>query len=363
MLIRSRAPVRIDFAGGWTDVALFTEESKGLVANAAINIYSYATITHQFPLDSIAKRRESGEQESTPESSELRRVLDKSIRIYSADFDTFIEAEDIRKLEYDGNIDLVKAAIRKMSIEEGGFDLITQSTAPPGSGLGTSAAMSVALVGVLGELKGSALLPYEYAEFASSIEKHELGILGGKQDHYASAIGGISFMEFMGEDVKTSHLHIAPDIRYELEKNLVLCYTGKSRLSGNIHQNVTDAYKSRNPKTLEALRNLRSIAETVKTTLMRGKLTDFGELLSENWENQKALHPSVTNEQIDQLFEIALSHGAIGGKACGAGGGGCLLFYCKPDQEHRVRRKLGEAGVTLIDFNFDFDGLRTWQAN
>jgi D-glycero-alpha-D-manno-heptose-7-phosphate kinase len=349
MLIRSRAPVRVDFAGGWTDVALFTEESKGLVANAAINIYSYATLSHKT-------------QETSADSGKLQRVLDKSIRIYSVDFDTFIEAEDIRKLEYDGNIDLVKAAIRKMSIEAGGFDLITQSTAPPGSGLGTSAAMGVALVGVLGALKGATLLPYEYAELASSIERHELGILGGKQDHYASAVGGFSFMEFLGEEVKTSHLQIAPDVRYELEKNLVLCYTGKSRLSGDIHQNVTDAYKSGEQKTRQALRNLKGVAESVKEALMRGQLTDFGQLLSENWANQKALHPSVTNEQIDNLFKIALNHGAIGGKACGAGGGGCLLFYCKPDGEHHVRRKLEEAGVTILDFNFDFEGLQTWRA-
>ncbi len=349
MLIRSRAPVRIDFAGGWTDVALFTEESKGLVANAAINIYSYVTLS--------CKR-----QQHTPESSKLQRVLDQSIRIYSADFDTFIEAEDIRQLEYDGNIDLVKAAIRKMRIETGGFDLTTQSIAPPGSGLGTSAAMGVALVGVLGAFTGATLLPYEYAELASSIERHELGILGGKQDQYASAVGGISFMEFMGEEVKTSRLQIAPDVRYELEKNLVLCYTGKSRLSGNIHQNVTDAYKNGEEKTREALRNLKAIAGSVKNALMKGQLTDFGELLGENWENQKALHPSVTNEQIDKLFKIALGHGAIGGKACGAGGGGCLVFYCKSDQEYRVRQKLQEAGATIIDFNFDLDGLQTWKA-
>ena len=349
MLIRSRAPVRIDFAGGWTDVARFTQESRGLVANAAINIYSYAT---------IAAKADNG----VTASGELKRVLDKSIRIYSADFDTFIEAQDIRALEYDGNIDLVKAAIRQMSIEEGGFDLITQSNAPPGSGLGTSAAMGVALVGVLGALKNATLLPYEYAELASSIEKNQLGILGGKQDHYASAIGGVSFMEFMGESVKTSSLQISPNARYELEKNLVLCYTGKSRLSGDIHQNVTDAYKNGQKTTLEALRNLRSTAEAVKNALMRGNLNDFGQLLNENWENQKALHPSVTSSDIDQLFELAQRYGAVGGKACGAGGGGCLLFYCRPGHEHHVRRKLKEAGVTVLDFNFDFDGLRMWRA-
>ena len=350
MLIRTRAPVRIDFAGGWSDVALFTKHSKGFVVNGAINRYAYATLRYE-------------RQTAQDDSVELQRVLDKSIRIYSADFDTFIEADDVRQLEYDGNVDLVKAAVRRMSIQIGGFDLITQSTAPPGSGLGTSASMGVALVGALGALKEATYLPYEYAEFASTIERHELGILGGKQDHYASALGGIHFMEFQGEEVKTSPLRFPPHIRYELEKNLVLCYTGKSRLSGNIHQNVTDAYKSGQPSVREALETLKAIAEATKTALMRGRLTEFGELLTENWNNQRKLHPSVTNEQIESLFKIAMAHGAIGGKACGAGGGGCLLFYCEPTREHNVRQKLEDAGAQVIDVNFDFDGLQMWKTS
>ena len=348
MLIRTRAPVRIDFAGGWSDVALFTEETKGLVVNGAINRYAYATLV----CDS---------QTTFPDSVELQRILDKKIRIYSADFDTFVGAEDVRQLEYDGNIDLVKAAVRQMSIQIGSFDLITQSNAPPGSGLGTSAAMGVALIGVLGAIKDITYLPYQYAELASSIERHELDILGGKQDHYASAIGGISFMEFQGEEVKTSHLKLPAHIRYELEKSLVLCFTGQSRLSGNIHQNVTQAYKSGEEGVRKALENLKSIAESTKAALIRGRFSDFGELLTENWTNQKKLHTSVTNEKIDKLFKIAKEHGAIGGKACGAGGGGCLLFYCQPTREHNVRQKLEEAGSRIIDFNFDVDGLQMWR--
>jgi D-glycero-alpha-D-manno-heptose-7-phosphate kinase len=350
MLIRARAPVRIDFAGGWSDVALFTEHSKGLVVNGAINLYAYATLRCE-------------RQTTQDDSVELHRILDKSIRIYSADFDTFIEADDVRQLEYDGNIDLVKAAVRRMSIQIGGFDLITQSNAPPGSGLGTSAAMGVALVGVLGALKEATYLPYEYAELASTIERHELGILGGKQDHYASALGGLHFMEFQGEEVKTSSLRLPPHTCYELEKNLVLCYTGKSRLSGNIHQNVTSAYKSADPSVRDALETLKAIAEATKMALMRGRLTEFGELLTQNWYNQKKLHPSVTNEQIEHLFKIATTHGAIGGKVCGAGGGGCLLFYCEPTREHSVRQKLEDAGARVIDVNFDFDGLQMWRVS
>ena len=350
MLIRARAPVRIDFAGGWTDVALFTEESNGLVVNAAINIYSFATIACE------GGQVACGSPRQQPDSK-------NSVRLYSADFDVYVESPDVSQLEYDGNIDLVKAAVRKMLEKGNGFGLSTQSIAPPESGLGTSAAMGVALVGVISAFKESPLLPYECAELASSIERHELEILGGKQDHYASAVGGINFMEFMGEEVRTSSLKIAPEVCYELEKNLVLCYSGRSRPSGNIHQNVTDAYMNNDVRTRTALRNMKEIARAAKTALMHGELSNFGQLLNENWENQKSLHPSVTNEHIDGLFNTALTGGAIGGKACGAGGGGCLVFYCKPDQEHRVRQRLEDSGAKIIDFNFDFGGLQTWRVD
>ncbi|HIE30110.1 TPA: GHMP kinase, partial [Candidatus Poribacteria bacterium] len=154
-----------------------------------------------------------------------------------------------------------------------------------------------------------------------------------------------------------------PHILLELEKNLVLCYTGKSRLSSNIHQNVVDSYCQKDISTLEALRSLKQIAIDMKKALLKNDLCAFGELLSENWQNQKRLHHSVTNPQIDELFELALKNGALGGKACGAGGGGCLVFYCEPDKEHLVRKTLEKAGVKIIDFNFDFTGLQTWSAS
>jgi len=344
-IIKARTPVRVDFSGGWTDVALFTEESKGFVVNAAINIYSYVTV----------KKFSDSEVPAKPE------LRNKSVRIYSADFDVYEEAEEVRRLEYNGNVDLAKAAIKQMGMR-GGIDIITRSNAPAGSGLGTSASMGVALIGALSAFSGKLLLPYEFAEQASLIEQRELGILGGKQDHYASALGGINFMEFIGEEVKVSKLLLSQGVICELEKNLVLCYTGKSRLSGDIHHRVREAYQKSEPKTRQALKNLKSIAFEMKNALLSEDLESFGKLLNENWENQKELHSSVTNPQIDEIIRIAKTNGAIGGKACGAGGGGCLLLYVQPDLEHIVRRKLEENNVTVIDFNFDFNGLQIWKA-
>jgi len=351
MQIRSRAPVRIDFSGGWTDVALFAQEESGAVVNAAINICSYVSATPRGEIKKTTK--EHGYRWYKTER-------DSTISIYSADFDVYQEAAEIKKLEYDGNMDLAKAAIKRLNITRG-VDVITRSNAPAGSGLGTSAAMGVALIGALSKMDNSVLLPYEIAELASAIEQEELNILGGKQDQYASALGGFNFMEFFGEGVKASPLHLSQDTLCELEKSLILCYTGKSRLSSNIHQHVRNAYLGGQEDTLNALKSLKQIAVEMKNAFLKGKLDTFGKLLNENWENQKRLHPSVTNLQIDALFELALNNGAIGGKACGAGGGGCLVFYCATDEEHKVRRQLEAEDIKVIDFNFDFDGLQIWK--
>ena len=344
--VRARAPVRIDLAGGWTDVAQFAEPQPGAVVNAAISIYSYATISRQEEAVAAARRglKDGG-----------------NLTIYSADFDVFVQAKNIKKLEYDGQVDLVKAAVRRMGLPVG-FDIITRSNAPAGCGLGTSATMGVALLAALAEISKKKMLPYEVAELASDIEKSDLGIRGGKQDHYASALGGFNFMEFFGERVRFASLPVPADAQLELQKNLVLCYTGKSRLSGDIHAHVAAAYESGEAATCGAIERLKEIACSVKEALMHGQLDRFAELLSENWENQKRLHPSVTNDQIEKLFETARGAGAIGGKACGAGGGGCLLFYATPDREHVLRGALEKAGVQVIDFEFTNRGIETWWA-
>jgi D-glycero-alpha-D-manno-heptose-7-phosphate kinase len=324
--------VRIDLAGGWTDVPPFSAEVGGAVVNAAINRYAYATLVPR---------------------------PDEHIQIVSADFDQFLEVRSFRDLEYDGNLDLIKAAVRRLGIQRG-MDIFVRCDAPPGSGTGSSASIGVALLGLLNLLQGDRLSPHEIAELAHLLETEELHVAGGKQDQYAAAVGGVNFLEFQDPAVAVSPLRLAAGVVSELEKHLVLCYTGKSRISGNIISTVMNAYQQGVPATTRALHRLKEIAREMESALLRGDLAAFGRLLSENWACQKALDPSVTNPQIDALFELALASGAIGGKALGAGGGGCLLFFCQGDREHLVRRKLAEAGTQIIDFNLDFHGLETW---
>lgn len=332
MIIRARAPIRMDFAGGWTDVPPFSEREGGAVINATINRYTYATLM--------------------PRS-------DNTIRIISADFDIFLEVKDFKQLEYDGNLDLIKAAIRVLGIKQG-MDLYVRCDAPPGSGTGSSSSISVALIGLLNTLQKEKLSPHEIAKLGRVLELRELHIAGGKQDYYASALGGINFLEFEDPAVSNSRLKISEATIAEMEKHMVLCYTGKSRLSGNIISTVMGAYQRGEEKTTQALFNLKRIAQEMKSTLLIGDMKKFASLLDENWKNQKMLDDSTTNEQIDLLFKAAYSAGAVGGKALGAGGGGCLLFYCEDNREHEVRKALQNMGAQIIDFNFEFQGLVTW---
>ena len=332
MKIRARAPIRIDFGGGWTDVPPFSQREGGAVVNATINRYTYATLV-------------------------LRS--DNTIRIISADFDTFIEVKDFKQLEYDGNLDLIKAAIRVLEVKQG-MDIFVRCDAPPGSGTGSSSSISVALIGLLNTLQNEKLSPHEIAKLGRVLELQELHIAGGKQDYYASALGGINYLEFEDPAVSNSNLNVRPEVISEMEKHMVLCYTGKSRLSGNIISKVMGAYEHGEKETTNALFNLKRIAHEMKSALLTGDTKRFASLLDENWQNQKMLDESTTNPQIDHLFDAAYKRGAIGGKALGAGGGGCLLFYCDDNCEHEVRKALQENSVQIIDFNLEFQGLSTW---
>lgn len=330
---RARAPVRIDLAGGWSDVPPFSAEAGGAVVNVAISRYSYATLL-------------------TNETGEF--ILE------SADYDEYIHAQDIRQLEYNGSLDLLKAAVRRMNLEVGGH-LITRSEAPPGSGTGSSASMGVALVGLLNAIQGGGMSREDVAALANLLETDELGIEGGKQDQYAAACGGLSYMTFHDPDVTVERLEPSPDFMLEFEKSLLLVYTGKSRLSGDIISVVMGAYRRNEARMTEPLMNLREAGSLMRDAIVAEDLGRVGEVLEFNWENQKRLYPEMTTPKIEALFDAARRAGLLGGKACGAGGGGCIALLCAPDREHIVRREVEDLGGQCIDFTFDLDGLRVWQ--
>ena len=308
MTIKSRAPVRVDFAGAWTDVPYFSDAFGGATCNATIKLYVRGELDaheeNQAPVEELAAAAGPG--------SELGG--------------------------------------------EAGLSVHYESRIPAGSGLGTSATLNVVwLALVRREPVTSVEDKMKIAALAYDIEK-VLGIIGGKQDQYASAVGGINLFEF-GHEVKRIPVEMNEGHIEELQRRLVLCYTGKPRLSSNIHKNVWGNFRAGNEQTTQALFTLRDSAYQARDYLESGKLEELGKLLTVQFEAMKDLDSSTSNEQIEELFELAEPM-IIGGKPCGAGGGGCLLFLGESEEEARkLKEKLGERQLAVIDLEFDFEGL------
>ncbi|MFQ6133865.1 MAG: GHMP kinase [Armatimonadota bacterium] len=340
MILRSKAPVRIDFAGGTTDLAPFRDDEGGSVVNAAISRYAFCS---------------------------LRPTADGAVRLTSDDLQQFVEAATIKELEYDGTLDLVKAAILRLGLEAG-VDIVVRCDAPPGAGTGSSASVGVALLGALAELRQMhdhspppPMSRYDLADMACELEA-ELGIVGGKQDQYAAALGGINYMEFYEQGrVAVRQMELSQATIEELEKHLVLCYTGESRLSGDTNERMISAYRRGESKVVEALRRVKRVAQDMQAALLAGDLPAFGELMEVETAARIQLHDAVMTPVMAGLRQAALEAGAVGGKICGAGGGGCLLFMSAPDREGEVRRALEAAGGRILDFTFDDRGLYVWR--
>ena len=333
MIIRARAPVRISFAGGGTDVSPYCEEKGGCVVNAAINKYAYATLT---------------------------TTKDKVI-VESSDFNQTQEFRNITDIYYNGQLDLLKAVIKHYGKEN--IKLFLRSDTPPRSGLGSSASAFVAAMGVFEHLKNeNSMTNYEIAELAYKLEREELKNYGGRQDQYAAVFGGINFMEFKGNDfVKISPLKLSKDVLLELEKNLVLVNIGERRDSGDILIDQTARYEKGKEKVINAMDRSKELAIEVKKALIKGDLNRFGNLLHEAWEEKKKYSKMISNLKIDYLYKIARNAGAIGGKVSGAGGGGHMIFYCKPNTEQLVSKTLEAAGCRVVSFSFDTNGLQSWE--
>ncbi|HEX5483531.1 MAG TPA: GHMP kinase [Terriglobia bacterium] len=334
MLIRSKAPLRISFAGGGTDVRAFFEKEGGCVLNATINHHAWGSLRH----------REDGK-----------------IQIESVDLGLSLNFDVHSELRYDGKLDLVKAAIRNVGgLNSAGFDLFLHSDAPPGSGLGSSSTLMVTLVGLLQRFKNAPLTDYEISHLAYLIEREHLGIKGGMQDQYAAAFGGFNFIEFEKQRVIVNPLRISPDTVNELEHNLLLCYTGTTRASDRIIDDQVQRYQTGCEDTLSGLRQQKQLAVEMKNALLQRRLDQFGELLHNSWEFKKRISSKISNPRIDEIYESARENGALGGKITGAGGGGYMLFYCRFERKHQVAEAVRKLGAIPTPFAFEFNGLQTW---
>lgn len=338
MLVRSKAPLRLGLAGGGSDVSPYSDIYGGAILNATINMYAYATI-------------------------EPRN--DNKIVLNAVDKGEYYELPSQKQLEINGQLDLLKGiynrVVRDFTDKSLSFTLTTYVDAPPGSGLGTSSTLVTAILGAFAEWLNLPLGEYDLAHLAYEIERIDLDMAGGKQDQYAATFGGVNFMEFYGDDkVIVNPLRIKPNILNELAYNLVLYYTGTSRVSAQIieaqRQNVT----KKKEKSVEAMHNIKQQATTMKEALLKGELNKIGEILDYGWQQKKQMADNITNNQIDLLYQNVLEQGATGGKISGAGGGGFMFFYCPGNSRHNVIQTLDNTGGQIKRYEFVTTGLQTW---
>jgi D-glycero-alpha-D-manno-heptose-7-phosphate kinase len=330
---RARSPVRVSFGGGGSDLTHYFATESGAVINATISLYSHAT---------------------------LRVRDDRVIKIYSHDLKDSLVAESLAyALSLDCNFGLILAVLKVVQ-PEFGFELYLSSDFPMSSGLGGSAVISAAILGCFNQFRQDKWDLHELAELAYQAERLYFGVSGGWQDQYATIFGGFNFMEFRMEQNIVHPLRIPPDILLELEESLVLCDTGNTHDSGNIHQD-----QRRQMQQADVHKKVRSnvdLTYAIRNYLLRGRLFHFGQALNEAWQLKREFSSRISNSFLDQIYEGALQHGAIGGKLLGAGGGGFFLFYAPSFQRHQLVEWLESEGLIIHPFRFDPEGLTAWTA-
>lgn len=337
MLIRSKAPLRLGLAGGGTDVSPYSDIFGGGILNATINLYAYATIE---PSDDGKIYFETADGSN-------RTVFDSNCEI---------KPEGI----FDIHAGIYNRIRKKYFDKSLSFKLITSIDAPSQSGLGTSSTLAVAILGAFVEWLKLPLGEYDIAHLAYEIERFDLGMAGGKQDHYSATFGGINFMEFYKEKVIVNPLRIKPSYLDELSHNLVLYYTDTSRLSSSIIQKQQQNVLDENAVAIEAMHQLKKQAIMMKEALLQGKLDEIGKILDFGWNFKKQMAAGISNDSLDKLYNMAIENGATGGKISGAGGGGYMFFYCPGNSRYRVIESLKQFGGFSERYEFTEGGLATW---
>lgn len=337
---RAKAPLRLGLAGGGTDVAPYSDEYGGMVLNATISLYAHCTVEEQF---------------------------DGRVVFEALDMDVRFESEALCPLPIDHPLGLVAQVYNRIVSDHCGgrpfgVRISTHADVPPGSGLGSSSTLVVAIVTALAELKRLPLGEYEIAHLAYEVERLDLGLAGGKQDQYAATFGGFNFMEFYARDrVIINPLRMRSSAVAELEASLILFYSGRSRDSASIIDEQVANVRSGNTKSIDAMHALKEQARRMKEALLLGDFHEFGEQLRHGWTSKRSIAHNITNAHIDEILEAAIVAGAHGGKISGAGGGGFVMISVPPEKRPIVLNRLREFPGQIFNCVFTQEGARAWK--
>jgi len=340
MIIRARAPLRLGLAGGGTDVSPYCDLYGGYVLNATIDRYAYAVI---------------------------RTLEEPLVRFVSTDQQTELTEPADTPLSLDGTLNLHKAVYNEMICQYNHgkpvpLEITTFCDAPIGSGLGSSSTLVVAMIKAFVELLNLPLDDYSIARLAFKIERVDCGLQGGRQDQYSATFGGFNFMEFYGdEQALINPLRIKNWIISELEASLVLYYTGVSRESARIIADQSRNVKNGAADKVEAMHGMKQEALVMKECLLKGDFAGMVESMRQGWENKKRSADTVSNQQIEEIYNSAIDAGALAGKVSGAGGGGFMMFFVPPERRMDVIRTLNNFGGQVSNCHFTKYGAQAWR--
>ena len=323
-MIITRSPLRITLGGGGTDLPSYYESYGGFLIAAAIDRYVYITIHDTFQQEFIIKY------------SRLERVT------------------SIGAIEHP----IIREALKLTEIEEkGSLEVTSMADIPAGTGLGSSGSFTTALLKALHAHQKHLIHPQELAEQACDIEINRLKEPIGKQDQYIAAFGGITCFEFCSDGkVRAWPLRISEEMRFNLEDNLLLFFTGYSRSASTVLKEQNDRSKTMDPDMLTNLHFVKELATESQQALEGGNLKEFARLMNVHWQNKKKRSNNMSNSHINDLYDLAMANGALGGKLIGAGGGGFLMFYS--EEKTKLRHALREQGLKEVRFKFDFEGTK-----
>lgn len=338
-IVHAKAPLRLGLAGGGTDVSPYSDEFGGQVLNATISLYTHCHIEEGTGAEAefcAADRGSRARLEAAPETNDLALTLHRAVyRRVVRDF---------------------------LGGEAPPLKITTYSDAPPGSGVGSSSSLVVAMLKAYAEYLRLPLGEYELAQLAYHIERVDCCLAGGKQDQYAAAFGGFNFMEFGPKDrVIVSPLRLRRDYVDDLETRLLLYYTGRSRESAAIIEKQIDATRTNQAGAIEAMHALKRAALEMKEALLRGQIIKVLELLGASWQAKKRMADGISNSRIELAAQAATQAGALGLKVSGAGGGGFMVVAVEPPNRYNVFRALERLGGGVFAFSFVDHGVESWQ--
>lgn len=330
MIIESSAPTRVDLAGGTIDIwPLYLFHPGAATVNFAINLRASCRI----------------------ETNDDGRILIES-RDRKESFETTLSA--IEDLEQEERLELISKLVHFFKPETG-FHLTAESNAPAGAGLGGSSTLAIACIGALNRLVGNRYSPDRFIGIAANIETTVIKVPAGTQDYYSAQHGGLSCIHYRPDGIEREALTTDTTT---LERRLALCYTGEPRLSGINNWEMTKNHIDGDPDLFASFDRIRDSSVRLREALIANDWTVVGETMRDAYPNRKRLAPNITTPHMDMLVQKALDNGGIAAKVCGAGGGGCIAFFCEDGRRKDVERALLEdPGVQILDWALDPAGL------